>query len=280
MHLTEQNSAVNDSPRQAGARNSSIVRMQECLDQERNGLLDRINAFTKRCNDSLVLERQPFSKSYEEGRLELCFLVPRSSCACKSESLPSIGERFGGNEQIAVFRANKAEDSGSVHRKAEVQSKFVPAHFRNAAGQDKQPMLVLSVQPMQCVKHFVPSGVGLEGCYCLDDLFAGELYLSLINGACKTLCFFGEGERNKVRAGRLGAGELEHGKIESRAQVMDGVANDKREFLWDGDIGFDSDGNLVCLRVEMPQELEWPFVHERVDLTPKIIDVMLGPFNL
>ncbi|WP_292533731.1 hypothetical protein [Methylocystis sp.] len=248
--------------------------------QKIDSFIDSIHAFTKRCNDALMLERQPFFKSYEEGRLDVCFFLPDSSFLCENKAIAPVPKPTVNINQRFVFRAAKYEYAGAGDRKAANATEFIGAHLGDMAGQNEQSMLVLSVEPVQRAEYFISSWIWLEGFDRLDDVCSGKLYLSLINGACKSLRFFGERECDEVGTGRSVARKLEHRQVECCAQVVNGVSCDKRKLVWNGYVGFNHYGSPIGLWIESAHEPEgFPF-HEGFDLTLKIVDVMLGPFNL
>jgi hypothetical protein len=50
--------------------------------------------------------------------------------------------------------------------------------------------------------------------------------------------------------------------------------------MWDGYVGFNQYGSPVGLWIKPANESEWLPFQKGFDLTLKVVDVMLGPFNL
>jgi hypothetical protein len=59
-------------------------------------------------------------------------------------------------------------------------------------------VFVAYVEEMQATKYWVPSRIGLEKAHRFCDLFAGELYMSAINGSFKSILFPRKGELDAI----------------------------------------------------------------------------------
>jgi hypothetical protein len=167
-----------------------------------------------------------FAEGYSKGRLSLCFIfrVPQSAGGI----CPLNGERVG------ILRCVKDEDGahGGIVRN-DAAEQFIPLVTDNngsaVPSQDEQAMLVLNVKGMGEIQgNALPASVRFEPGYRFNDLFAGGLYMSFLDGSLKSL-----------RSGVAGEGELnfwlsisdhsEKHDVERGSDVVSGIADNERK---------------------------------------------------
>ena len=148
-------------------------------------------------------------------------------------------------------------------------------------GQD-QLVFVRNVELVHPVKKMISARLCVQTYDDLDDVFAGQLYLSAYNGLMKSLRVqraLGEGVLDIVGVRDPIANHRPDGVIESRSQIVDGIPDDEREREWRGSIGFDAD-NFIAVVTHDGDDFDGFARQVGVDLPVKVIDVMFGPLNL
>ena len=220
------------------------------------------------------------AEAYLKGRLNLRFIHGGT----QSAPVRSAGElQVLSNQGIP----SRPEDSGTskfdVGRKSGVRKNFLNVLSRNIGnisdGKD-QLVLVCYVERVNPIEQLIPARIWLERIYHVDDLFAGDLYLSIRDGAFKGFRSSAEGELNSLGALCFVASHCENQKIKRGPQVMDRVSDNQSEAIWDGFIAYDFEGSLCSLWVNANNDFERAARQKGVDLPVQIIDVVLGPFNL
>lgn len=151
-------------------------------------------------------------------------------------------------------------------------------HRYTGGGQDEM-MLIAQIKNVDAIKSIVPAMIGFERVYRSDDVFAGELYLSICNGATQPLCRISEREENSRWFWSAVAYHPISEQIEGRFEIVNGIANDKGKFFWDGFIGFDEKNALGALWINCLHQNERHLGKERFNIPMQIIDVMFGPLN-
>lgn len=114
------------------------------------------------------------------------------------------------------------------------------------------------------------------------DIFGGPVYLSVIEGALDVLrrAGLGYGELNPLSvpvSENVRGDELPDSMVQCGPEVVDGIADDKREFAYDGFVAFSSDGAFSRLIIRFDS------VAERAALLEEAVgfsDVLLGPLKL
>lgn len=212
-----------------------------------------------------------FAERYDEHGLGLCFLLARGKVA--------KDERFPNAEKFYVLRAVKNDQVAKLFDTGvDEVGKWIAlrpgSEDGSLAAQDQEPVLVLHIKGMDQRQAGVPSVVRLEVGYGFDDLFAGDLYLSILDGRYKSLRLFREGKMDlRFDMPR----HSKEGLIERRAEIVDGIPDDEREGWRDGILYFDNVGQLSGLAVAALHQSEGPVRKEGFDLGIEVVDVMTGP---
>jgi hypothetical protein len=145
--------------------------------------------------------------------------------------------------------------------------------------QQKQAMYVTNVEMVEFVKNLIPVRVRFERDYRFNDLFAGDLYLSICNGTYKSLFCLGEGKGNSFGRRSFAFAKSEHRQVQGRTQIVNGIANDDGKFGWDGYVGFSSHHGCSGLWLNDSDKLKRFLGQKGINLPVHIIDVMLGPLE-
>ena len=147
-------------------------------------------------------------------------------------------------------------------------------------GRNDESVLVDIIQLMQCKQIPVPSRIRARHCKYFDDLWSGQIYMSLRDGLHKSARVFGKWILDPIWAGRIMRGnKFPNGMIKGTPQVVDCIAGDQPETIWDGFVACDADGALAALFIVMDDN--FPVLSEETrGLRLKVVDVMLGSFNL
>jgi hypothetical protein len=87
-------------------------------------------------------------------------------------------------------------------------------------------------------------------------------------------------DRKLHRLSGLGVGSncLPSHQIEDDSGIVDGVAENKTEFVWDGFIGFSDDGPLCALWVLLNGDRDRSTGKKFPDLAVEVLDMMFGSF--
>jgi hypothetical protein len=141
-------------------------------------------------------------------------------------------------------------------------------------------VFVCYVQIMSSVKGAVPCRIGLKTANFLNDLGAGELYLSLLTGGFKSRAasVLGEGELDSVGLSGPRSGHPKECEVKGASDVVNCVSYDERELWGDGLLFLES-------RTGYPAGVVWRADYQfgrilcqnGLDSPVEIIDVMVGP---
>jgi hypothetical protein len=142
-------------------------------------------------------------------------------------------------------------------------------------------VFVLDAESVQGDKLIVPSRVRAGVCDYSDDIWSGQVYLSLTDGRWKSVHVTGEWELDVCGPGRVvGRDKRPDDVIERGPQIVDGVADQNPEIiLRHGLVCFDPQGSFggfgVLANLDAPVLAE-----EGLDLRVQVRDVMFGAGNL
>src|ERR1019366_6713952 len=146
-----------------------------------------------------------FSERYAIGQSDIGFLfrVGIHRPAAKPFEGAVIGKAFEQLDLVCVRMRNAdcsdriGKSDGWAAGNDGSQRCFVK--INNLPGQNQKPMFILGVETEYPTEHWVPVSVWLERAYVLDDLCAGELYLSAFDLSLKPLFLPDKGEHEDVR---------------------------------------------------------------------------------
>jgi hypothetical protein len=141
-------------------------------------------------------------------------------------------------------------------------------------------VLVALVHGLDGMEVFVPARIRLECVDLVDDVFRGQVHLSGINGATKTLRRLGEGEADAVGTWCLVADHPVTEVVKGCPEVVDRIADGQREGgFWNGWIGMDVNHALRGVLILADSEVERAVRKILPDLPVQVIDVLLGPLD-
>lgn len=256
--------------RQAGSQFSDIIGIEEGVDDRFDGRSCVVGHPGKSFDDWHALQQLSFAERYREGRLSLCFVFGSRKIAKDKSSLD--------RDEVFVLRAIKNDEPpvpGRLRFNGFGQSVSLDTGEDSAlSAQDEKAVLVLYVEGMDQSQAGIPSKVRFERGYRFNDLFAGDLYASVLDGRRQAIRFLGEG---KVDFRVNVSGDAEHGEIQCGPQVVNGISDDGGEGWRDGLLLFDSVGDLSGLAVDALDKFERPLGEEGRNLGFEIIDVVCGP---
>ena len=145
---------------------------------------------------------------------------------------------------------------------------------------DQESMFVSDVEFMEIPKRVVSSRVRL---YRANDFFRARshhLYFSLADGRC---IFLGGLANRKIGISVRGAAtsfnKLPNKMVEGTSQIMNGIAEDQRDFVWDGTDFRDIKRHVLNFRLFLDSENIRLSITEGADLRVQNLNVLFGPFN-
>jgi len=241
------------------------------ISNERDDIVNQFSNLVQRWNDRLSPKASPVLEKYIEGRLQIAleFII--------SSHTP----------YYLYLTARPNLDSAVFHREYS-SSGFLPSQTRNdntggAHYWNDEEMFIVDVNIVQCAKGVIPSlSVGPYGVNNRHHHnVADSLYKSAINGVYKFLPRLPKGEF-RVLGGRFPiiSDDIRNQNIQRRSEIVNGVANDQRDFTR---IVFDdfSDKNLSAgLLIFLDSESAKITLDVGFKNLHQLTDVLLGPFDL
>ena len=239
-------------------------------------LSDTRDHLMKLNNYGLIGEELTLWEAYLKGRLNLCF------CFGKPEGTPMFRTLELQSDTNKISQAC-GEVKHAVAHESCAQSKLiheVSRHLSHAANGNDKFVLVCYVKGVNSVKKCVPTRIRLKGFDRVDDLFSGELHLSVLDGGFKSFNSRGEGELHGFRSWSFVAHHAEHNKIKGASEVMNRISENHGELIWNGYVCFDADGSLFGLWIIDDDECVRALRKIGVYFPVQVIDVVFGPINL
>lgn len=139
-------------------------------------------------------------------------------------------------------------------------------------------VLVGNIKLMQSVEQVVAARVRFQFTESLDDLFSGELYLSMRNSRFKTLRFAHKRKLNIVRPfGGKWPDNVPCQVVEAGSQVMDCVPCNEGELVGNGRVYLDCQGALAGMSIILDEEVGTRAFAKGLRPRMKVFDVLLGP---
>ncbi len=228
---------------------------------------NEMREIAERWQDRLTVERHSIAENYADGRVSLIcdlnILAPdtRVDRDAGMDHCP-----FGHSEifATAIFAVDRPDMSNVFLR-------------------DQEPMLVFNVESVQTPQGFA---------YCslvrlyrihdeVDDCFGGLLFQSTIDGNYKVI----PGRANRkmsVRVPRSSSLEFNvaHYEVKRASEVMNGVSNNEEDSFWNGFICADLEEAISSLRIVLDRDTVRASLGKLPRLSVKIVDVLIGPFDL
>lgn len=248
---------------------------KECVSNTSDGCFNRFCHETQ-LRDNHTGDALTLTEAYLEGRghLRLLLAWPHgpslSSVACKWLTKDRLPNRHGGND-------------------ASLPCEFLATQQRiqcfgtedcDASRSQNKVVLVAQVEKVDTVKRIIPARIRFERVYRSDDVFSGDLYLSIRNGATQPLCRAGKGEKNSLWSWSVIANHTVGKEIEGGFEIVNGIPDNQGEVFWDGFLGFDDKNTLGALWINFVHQHEGCISDECFNLPMQIVDVMFGPLNL
>jgi hypothetical protein len=228
-------------------------------------------------HNRLLLEGQPLPERYMKGSTNIVALL-------KSHGATNLAGRVLPRKSCDFLLVFESDESVSFH--------YPGGHCggikaRNAqigeAGDgyrwDENTVFVGDIERIQTEQIIIPSRVWLKVADCSGDLWAGELHLSTGHNLFQSVRPLAERELNLLGIGIERGEDLRERNIERRPKVVNGVSDDKAQFLGNGFVLFESYGGLVGFWVTHQDEATRLLLEEFGYLPIEILDVMLGPFE-
>lgn len=148
-----------------------------------------------------------------------------------------------------------------------------------ASNRNNQLVLVGNIQGMKPTQKYVAARMRFQPFNYLDDIFAGEIGISIRDGALKA---FGPLRKGKLDAfGLRGfvANHSEHEQIQSGSHVVNCITNSECEIVWNCRLGFDTNNALTELWIMLNNEMHRLPADVVSELPMNVTDVILGPLD-
>jgi hypothetical protein len=235
-----------------------------------NRATDDMRELAERWQDCLTVERHTIAENYAEGRLSLIcdlnILAPdtRVDGDVRVDHCPLSHSEVFASAIFAVDRPN----------------------VRNVFLRDQEPVLVFNVESVQSPDRMAQTS--LVRLYRLhdevEDGFGSPLPLlfqSAINGIYKFIP--GRADRKvsvRVPASRGIEFNVAHHEVESAPEIVDRIADSQKHAVWGDVIHADLKDAISSLGIVLDQNTVRVSLGELSRLQMKIVDVLVGPFDL
>lgn len=249
---------------------TASLRVPSC---EKN-LLDAVDSaanemreIAERWQDRLTVDGHSIAENYANGRLSLI---------C---DLNVIVAEAGVDRD---FRVNQRPLGDSEVFSSAIFAVDCP-NVRNVLLRDQEPVLVFNVECVETPEGFPASSlVRLYGIHDeVDDCFGGLLFQSTITGDYKIIPGIVDRELRVLGPNALSRKlNIVHSEVESAHKVVDHVPNDQQKTLRGGLICTDLKEAISGFSIVLDGNTVRASVGELPRLLVKIIDVLIGPFDL
>jgi hypothetical protein len=256
----------------------------ECgLNEIGDGLLNRVRARAQSFNDWVKFERLPFSERYAVGGLEIGFLfmVGAEADGVKGSVIAAAALK---QNIFLCLRVKKAHDLAgfegwSLRGSGEQLIQHVFGEIHGLARKNEKAMFVAGVEAMKPTENFIPARIWLERAYQLDNVCSGEVYLSAFNSSAQGFWFSDEWEHQFERTGGLIVRHPIERHIQSGTEIVNGIADDKRHFIWNWFQPPTDDCECPRIGLVLDEKSKWSLRQKGVDGRLKLLDVILGPLD-
>jgi len=230
---------------------------------EANRLIDQYRHSTDRWQNHLARQGHSIAENYRAGRLSL---------VCDLD--------------ISVARRGVRGDL-TLHDEPVWENKILASLVYSANVLDKikvrlgeqQHVLVDDVEVMEMPEEIAsPSLVWLYGIHDeADDCCGGLMFQSAIHGGYKFVPGLVDREFTVFVPLRKDAVQ---GVVQSRAEVVQGIADDKQNIIWNGLSRFDLDRIISSIRIVIDNYGVRASVAKFAESSVKILDMLVGPLDL
>jgi len=237
--------------------------------QDRQNAIDGYNEAAKRWHDQMARYRCTFAEDYCRGAVAIVYELKLSASGRPKddgliqEGFPPDGESLA----LLVF-----------HHKT---SQLVNLQLRC-----QEPVLVRDVELVKLVEGFsLPSLVRLYGVqeFVRDDEEGNE-FQSVIDKSFQLvpIWIYRESGPVFVFAGTFGSGDSIPSVVKGSMEVMQSIAQDRSEVVWNGLSRDDLNKLITSFRISLDGDRVSTFIapEELGGLRVEIADVVVGPFNL
>jgi hypothetical protein len=230
-------------------------------------------------NDVVMGKGDVWPEAYFEGGLDLCFLFVSGKSSSRGSA--SAGKADGERKQVWSLTCKFQNSRPLKRNEREIGPDLISAHGLSVTHCDKELVLIGEVQRMEAVEFAICVSIRLERYDLIDDLFAGQLYLSRLYGSHKGLLVsVPEWELNGLGPRHLSSDQREHEEVQRGSEVVNCVASDQGDLVGDGLVALDGQASLLGLWSYANDRLEGLLRQKGFDLPVQVIDVMFGPLDL
>jgi hypothetical protein len=229
-----------------------------------NRACDLLGELRQRVENALSLEGLVFSEEYAKGRFSIvCYFEPSFGGERRHEAVAGKGYGHVFEDVIVVVLKANAGQPGC------------------GDDDDKDSVLIKNVQLVQSPEIVIPSAVRA---YVVQNqgggVGAGALYWSLFDGIDKILPRFVEREVDGRVAFARTPDNLAGEQIEGGSEVMNGIADDERDFLGRRLRDLEAKKILSRLRVHIDPYMIGARFEIGDEMPVNLVDVVIGPFDL
>ena len=232
----------------------------------RNNIINDLGKIMQSFEDRLASKRLPLAERYLKRRLKI--LADFDVC-CGGEA-----HKY----QAIFYRADMQVIDGDKRAAGIKHLEILNSDVMSC--RDESLMFVGNIEIVDSPKHFIPTLVRLQRPNYLNDIFSGAVYVPFFDATLKSVGTFTEGEIDICRITTIQLDKLRSQKIESGAQVVNGVTYDDSKIMRNlipnpkgpeviRGIRVLLDNNTVRFRFDVIN-----------DTVIKLNDVAFGPINL
>jgi len=238
-----------------------------------DGLADLLCKLDEGGNDSSVGKRLTFAKDYIEGRINVLatFRDP-----ARPSLMPVCEFRCRPRDDWSADPSHPGKDDWGSRWIEATQIKHIDRQGTQRRADD--PMLVQDVEVMKQYEIIsLPSWVGFYLVNCFDELWSGELYLSVRDGTHKSVRRCGKWELDSLGGWRVvGGNECPNDVIQGGMKIVDRISDAQTDGALKGFVTLDKYASITGLGIVHNDDAP-PAAAERCPLPFNIVDVMFGP---
>lgn len=226
---------------------------------------DKFRQLLERWNHRLTLHGQSLVEEYQRDRLTLvCDLDISGGLKHRHGSIARHNQVHIDPLVASIIFSAKANDRSNLH------------HWK------QEPVFVKNVEIVKASEGIIPSLVRFYDIHDeVSDLFGGLPYQSAIDGVYKAIPTLPERECSVIVVPlQSSENDLIESNIQGTFEVVSGIADDEGKVVWKGFSYLDLKAIVSSLNVFINTETVKVSVGEGQDARVKIVDVLLGPFNL
>jgi hypothetical protein len=229
-----------------------------------NDAADKLGKLKESWDNRLTLRGQSFHEQYIRGRMAVILNVDFSDAVPVNRRFPCT------------------RNESTKYPVASIVFNVNGNHGRQFVDLNQLDVLVRNVQIVQGPEGVIPSRVRLYGVFKeSDDLFRGMLYFSLCDAVFKSLLVRVD---RKFEVLEPSLSFHKHGiadcEIKSTVQIVEGISQDRVDIGWKGFSNLELQHMLSGFRILADSQAVVVRCEKSMKAVPKLMDVLLGPFNL